>query len=337
MIVDGHNDLVLHRLARRADDAPGSRRGARRGLRRRVLRPLRPVAAVARPDGDPVRGAAARSDPARGGCARSRRSSSTRCARCRFSARDLGRRVPRGRVSAIVHMEGAEPIARRPLEPRDVVRAGAALDRARLVAAERVRRGRAVSFPVLAGHGRRPDGGRARARCGMQQTRDPRRPVAPQRAGFWDVARLSDAPLVATHSNAHALCAVVAEPDGRATRRDPRLRAASSASTSRSRSCARTAARCRRRRSTEIVRHIDYFAERMGIDHVAFGSDFDGAVDPRGARRRRRAAEARRRAARRRLRRRRGREDHAPNWLRVLDATWRARPRYVVQDDVPGV
>lgn len=25
-------------------------------------------------------------------------------------------------------------------------------------------------------------------------------------AGFWDVARLSDAPLVATHSNAHALC-----------------------------------------------------------------------------------------------------------------------------------
>src|SRR5690606_27946292 len=26
-------------------------------------------------------------------------------------------------------------------------------------------------------------------------------------AGFWDVARLSDAPLVATHSNAHALCA----------------------------------------------------------------------------------------------------------------------------------
>ena len=26
-------------------------------------------------------------------------------------------------------------------------------------------------------------------------------------AGFWDVAKLSDAPLVATHSNVHALCA----------------------------------------------------------------------------------------------------------------------------------
>ena len=31
---------------------------------------------------------------------------------------------------------------------------------------------------------------------------------------------------------------------------------------------------------TEIVRHVDYLVERMGIDHVAFGSDFDGAVVP---------------------------------------------------------
>jgi membrane dipeptidase len=31
---------------------------------------------------------------------------------------------------------------------------------------------------------------------------------------------------------------------------------------------------------SEIVRHIDYLVERMGIDHVAFGSDFDGAVVP---------------------------------------------------------
>ena len=31
---------------------------------------------------------------------------------------------------------------------------------------------------------------------------------------------------------------------------------------------------------TEIVRHVDYVAKRLGIDHVAFGSDFDGAVVP---------------------------------------------------------
>ena len=41
-----------------------------------------------------------------------------------------------GAITAIVHMEGAEPIARRPLEPRRVVRARAALDRPRLVASE---------------------------------------------------------------------------------------------------------------------------------------------------------------------------------------------------------
>jgi membrane dipeptidase len=31
---------------------------------------------------------------------------------------------------------------------------------------------------------------------------------------------------------------------------------------------------------TEIVRHLDYMVERVGIDHVALGSDFDGATMP---------------------------------------------------------
>ena len=31
----------------------------------------------------------------------------------------------------------------------------------------------------------------------------------------------------------------------------------------------------------QIARHVDYLVERMGIDHVAFGSDFDGAAIPR--------------------------------------------------------
>ena len=30
-----------------------------------------------------------------------------------------------------------------------------------------------------------------------------------------------------------------------------------------------------------IVRHIDYFVDRIGIEHVALGSDFDGAAMPR--------------------------------------------------------
>ena len=29
------------------------------------------------------------------------------------------------------------------------------------------------------------------------------------------------------------------------------------------------------------MRHISYIAERIGVEHVAFGSDFDGALMPR--------------------------------------------------------
>ncbi len=42
--------------------------------------------------------------------------------------------------------------------------------------------------------------------------------------GFWDVAELSTAPLVATHSNVHALCGALAQPDRQAACRDPRER-----------------------------------------------------------------------------------------------------------------
>ncbi len=75
---------------------------------------------------------------------------------------------------------------------------------------------------------------------------------------------------------------------------------------------------------TEIVRHIDHYAERMGIDHVAFGSDFDGAVVPDalgGAAGLPKLVDALRDA---------GYDEDAVakithgNWLRVLDATWRA-------------
>jgi membrane dipeptidase len=98
-------------------------------------------------------------------------------------------------------------------------------------------------------------------------------------AGFWDVARLSDAPLVATHSNAHAL-----SPASR-NLTDAQVDAIRDSGGVVGVNFAVTFLREDGRNEpgtpiTEIVRHVDYLADRMGVEHVAFGSDFDGAVVP---------------------------------------------------------
>jgi membrane dipeptidase len=98
--------------------------------------------------------------------------------------------------------------------------------------------------------------------------------------GFWDVAQLSSAPLVATHSGAHALCASARNLT------DAQLDAirASGGMVGVNFHVGFLRADGKRDSATtpltEIVRHLDYMVERMGIDHVALGSDFDGAVMP---------------------------------------------------------
>ena len=101
--------------------------------------------------------------------------------------------------------------------------------------------------------------------------------------GFWDVAAISNAPLVATHSNAHALSphsrnltdnqlAAIRETGGMVgvnfatsfLRRDGRQDADT---------------------PTELViEHIEHMLEHVGEDGVGFGSDFDGARIPAGIR-----------------------------------------------------
>ncbi|WP_137699374.1 dipeptidase [Marimonas lutisalis] len=98
-------------------------------------------------------------------------------------------------------------------------------------------------------------------------------------AGFWDVAKASDKPLVATHSNAHALCAharnltdrqldAIAESDGMVglnfatafLREDGAMRPDVPLE--------------------QMIRHLDHMVARMGEDRVGLGSDFDGAMVP---------------------------------------------------------
>jgi membrane dipeptidase len=141
-------------------------------------------------------------------------------------------------------------------------------------------------------------------------------------AGFWDVARITRAPIVATHSNAHALCA--------STRNltDSQLDAIGESNGVVGINFATMFLREDGLPGTDapleaIVRHIDYVASRIGVERVAFGSDFEGAEIPDslgGAAGLPRLVDALRAA---------GHDDASlelithGNWLRVLESTWR--------------
>ena len=140
--------------------------------------------------------------------------------------------------------------------------------------------------------------------------------------GFWEVAEISRAPLVATHSNAHALCPAsrnltdgqldaIRDSDGMVgvnfavgfLREDGGEAADTPLET--------------------VVRHTDYLVGRVGIDRVGFGSDFDGAKIPEGIKDV--AGLPRLLTALRDA----GYDDASlhklahENWVRVLRATWR--------------
>jgi membrane dipeptidase len=141
--------------------------------------------------------------------------------------------------------------------------------------------------------------------------------------GFWDVARLSQAPLVATHSNAHALC-----PAAR-NLTDQQLRAIRDSDGMVGLNFAVSMLRADGRPDAAtplevMVRHLDHLIERLGEDRVGFGSDFDGTTVPSAindAAGLPQLIEALRRAG----------YDEAllrklafANWLRVLERTWTA-------------
>src|SRR6266849_2125801 len=88
--------------------------------------------------------------------------------------------------------------------------------------------------------------------------------------GFWDVASLSNAPLVETHSNVHALC-----PSTR-NLTDKQLDAIKESHGIVGLNFAVYDLREDSRKEPDtsldiMVRHIDYLVERLGIDGVAFG------------------------------------------------------------------
>ncbi|MDQ0457888.1 dipeptidase [Rhizobium paknamense] len=97
--------------------------------------------------------------------------------------------------------------------------------------------------------------------------------------GFWDIAKLSAAPLIATHSNAHGLC-----PHSR-NLTDRQLDAIRDSGGVVGVNFGVLFLRDDGVKNPEtpvdiLLNHVDYLVSRMGIDHVALGSDFDGTTIP---------------------------------------------------------
>jgi membrane dipeptidase len=140
-------------------------------------------------------------------------------------------------------------------------------------------------------------------------------------AGFWDVAAVSDAPLVATHSNAHAICA--------ATRNvtDRQLDAIrdSEGMVGLNYNCGFLHPEGNNDPALDLgvmVDHLGYLIAKLGDDKVGLGSDFDGATMPAGIR------DVSLQQNLIQAMRDRGYDEATirkvayENWLRVLEQTW---------------
>nr|WMC96858.1 dipeptidase [Aminobacter aminovorans] len=197
---------------------------------------------------------------------------------CRTGA-DIDAARAEGKFAAVLHMEGCEAI------DADL----AALDV--FYAAGLRSLGPVWSRNTVFGHGvpfafpSSPDTGPGLTEAGKRLVKECNRiGIAIDLAhitekGFWDVAKLSDQPLVVSHSNAHAITPISRNLT------DKQLAAVRESNGLVGLNFAVTMLREDGLKSvdtplSDMIRHIDYLVEHVGIDGVALGSDFDGATVP---------------------------------------------------------
>ncbi len=198
---------------------------------------------------------------------------------CRSVRRHSFQPCGAGRISAVMHIEGAEAIDP-DFNTLDLLHAaglrslGLVWSRSNIFA-----HGVPFRFPGTPDTGPGlTDAGRALVRaCNDRKIMIDLSHLNEQ--GFWDVAALTTAPLVATHSNVHALC-----PSSRnlTERQLDAIRESRGVVGLNFATCfLRPDGAMRADTDLDLMRrHLDALIERLGEDGVAFGSDFDGAVVP---------------------------------------------------------
>lgn len=197
---------------------------------------------------------------------------------CR-SVRDIEAARARGTIAAVAHLEGAEAIDP-DLHLLDVLHA-AGLCSLGPVWSRPTIFGEGVPFRYPSG----PDIGRGLTERGQALIRACNRLRIMvdlshlNERGFWDVAELSSAPLVATHSNAYAVC-----PHSR-NLTDAQLERIAESRGMVGLNFATSFLRPDGRRDPQtplsvMVDQVDHLVSKLGIDGVGFGSDFDGATVP---------------------------------------------------------
>ncbi|MDQ3741618.1 MAG: dipeptidase [Actinomycetota bacterium] len=193
---------------------------------------------------------------------------------------DLDRAPAEGRIAAVLHLEGAEAI-----DP-GLANLGSWYDAGLRSLGPVWSRPNAFAhgvpfrFPSSpdTGPGLTSDGERLVRRCNELGILVDLSHIT--EAGFWDVARVSAAPLVASHSGAHALC-----PHAR-NLTDEQLDAIGTTGGLVGIPFAIEFMRADAVWDEEVplavvAEHVRHVADRIGVDHVALGSDFDGARVPR--------------------------------------------------------
>jgi membrane dipeptidase len=197
---------------------------------------------------------------------------------CRTADEIEGARAA-GAVAALMHLEGAEGI-------------GEDLDLLHVLHAAGLRSlGPVWSRDNIFGHGvpfrfpAAPDIGPGLTEAGARLVRECGRLGVIldlshlNEAGFWDVARLSDAPLVATHSNVHALSPASRNLTDRQLDAIAERRGVVGLNFA-VRFLRADGGRVAETELDVLTRHLAHMVERLGEGGVAFGSDFDGALAP---------------------------------------------------------